>query len=101
MLRHSSLARYAVLMTVQHLVGAIERDWLRTTSDIRQLDNGFFCTDWWRGLDPKMSMRDFCSEWAFGSFFCSVVEGDEDATPPRPSTIEILLKRDVPVIFPP
>ena len=30
---------------------AISRDWARTQCDVRTLDDGTFCTDWWRGFD--------------------------------------------------
>jgi hypothetical protein len=88
-------------MTVKHVVEAIHRDWLRTTSDIRLLDNGAFCTDWWRGLNPAMSLSDFVSQWAFGNFFCTVDQGDLLADPPRQPSVAIHLGNNVPVFFPP
>ena len=99
-LRHVSLARFAVMLAVRHITEAIQRDWLRTSTDIRTLDNGFFCTDWWRGMDPKLSFAAFSAQWAFGSVFCTVDEGDADADPPRPASLEVLLGRDKPVRFP-
>jgi hypothetical protein len=42
-LRYISVARMAITEAVTLLVEAIERDWLRTSTDIRTLDKGFFC----------------------------------------------------------
>jgi hypothetical protein len=89
------------MMAVRHVSEALQRDWLRTSTDIRTLDNGFFCTDWWRGMDPKMTFEAFDTAWAYRSMLCTVDEGDAKATPPRPATIAIHLGDDKPVMFPP
>ena len=99
-LRDISPARLAILLAAKRLRGAIERDWLRVSEDIRTLDNGFFCADWWRGVDPQLSMEKFSSSWAFGSIFCTVTEGDEDAEPPLPASIAIHVGEDQPIPFP-
>ena len=99
-LRDISPARLAILLAVKQLRGAIERDWLRVSQDIRTLDNGFFCADWWRGVDPQLSIEKFNLSWAFGSIFCSVTEGDEDADPPLPASIAIYFGEDQPLPFP-
>ncbi len=79
---HVSLAQYAVMTAVRHLTEAIQCDWLQTSTDIRTLDNGYFCMDWWRGMDPKMSFEAFCTKWTHGSFFCKADEVDADIAPP-------------------
>ena len=99
-LRDISPARLAILLAVKQLRGAIERDWLRVSQDIRTLDNGFFCADWWRGVDPQLSIEKFNLSWAFGSIFCSVTEGDEDADPPLPASIAIHFGEDQTLPFP-
>jgi hypothetical protein len=100
-LRHVSLARYAIRLAVQSLKGAIERDWLRVSQDIRFLDNGCFCTDWWRGLDPKLSLSRFRSLWAHLGVFCVVDAGDDGAVPPRAASVTLRLGEDLPIPFPP
>jgi hypothetical protein len=99
-LRLVSVARYAVSNAVNAIVEAIQRDWLRASTDIRQLDNGYFCTEWWRGLDPKISFGDFCTSWTYGSVLCQADAGDADADPPRPASLQFFLGPDLPVPFP-
>jgi exonuclease III len=100
LLRGVSLARSAVMLAVQSLTEAAQRDWLRTTTDIRTLDGGFFCTEWWRGMDPQLKRADFSNSWAYGSVLCSVVEGDEEAAPPRAASLNLFLGQDLPLPFP-
>ena len=100
LLRGVSLARSAIMLAVQSLTEAAQRDWLRTTTDIRTLDGGFFCTEWWRGMDPKLKRADFSNGWAYGSVLCSVVEGDEEAVPPRAASLTLFLGQDLPLPFP-
>jgi hypothetical protein len=88
------------MLAVQSLTEAAQRDWLRTTTDIRTLDGGFFCTEWWRGMDPKLKRADFSNGWAYGSVLCSVVEGDEEAVPPRAASLTLFLGQDLPLPFP-
>ena len=48
--RHESFARRAVSsIAVESIIEAIQRDWQRTQGDIRQLDNGSFCSPTPRG----------------------------------------------------
>ncbi|GAX82201.1 hypothetical protein CEUSTIGMA_g9629.t1 [Chlamydomonas eustigma] len=39
----------AIALAASSLTDAIRRDWLRTTQDLRTIDNGFTCADWLRG----------------------------------------------------
>ena len=52
---------------------AIQRDWLRTKVDIRTLDDGAFCFDWWRGLNCSLSVAAFVSLWATPPVLCQLV----------------------------
>ena len=72
-----SFASRAVALAVQSLAGAIKRDWLRTQSDVRELDDGAFCHDWWRGLDCRMSIGRFERTWARLPLLCRLVHEDE------------------------
>ncbi len=51
---------------------AIQRDWLRTQLDIRTLDDGAFCMDWWRGMDCSLSTESFTQLWATPPILCEV-----------------------------
>ena len=55
----ASFARRAVLMALRHLVRVIQHDWTRTQSDVRQMDDGAYCVDWWRGFDCSLSVIKF------------------------------------------
>ena len=70
-LLRGTLARRAVTIALENIVGAIKRDWLRTQRDVRTLDDGFFCSAWWRGFDSVMSVDAFERQWA--PLFCRVV----------------------------
>jgi hypothetical protein len=59
-------------------VEAINRDWLRTQQDIRQLDDGAFCISWWRGFDSSLTVAKFIQQWAFQPLLCDV-EGEAPA----------------------
>jgi hypothetical protein len=61
-------------MAAESLLASISRDWRRVESDVRTLDSGVFCADWWRGLDVKLSLEVFGEEWARGAspLFCRV-----------------------------
>jgi hypothetical protein len=95
-----SQARRAVQEAVLSLVRAIQRDWLRTTTDIRTLDNGSFCTEWWRGMDPQLSLAKFRATWAHQGVFCVVDDGDAEAVPPRAPALTLRLGQDLPIPFP-
>ena len=56
-----------------HIVDTdIQRDWLRTQLDIRTLDDGAFCMDWWRGMDCSLSTESFTQLWATPPILCEV-----------------------------
>jgi hypothetical protein len=78
----------------------MERDWLRVSTDIRTLDNGYFCNDWWRGVDPHLSVEKFEASWAHQGILCVVVAGDDAAVPPRAPALVSRLGPDLPVRFP-
>ena len=90
-----TFARTAVSMAVETFTAAMQRDWLRTHTDVRTLDDGFFCTDWWRGFDRRLTVGQFVQQWATPPIVCSVDEsGDEPV-------LRVLISRDVPVLWPP
>jgi Reverse transcriptase (RNA-dependent DNA polymerase)/Ring finger domain len=93
-----TFARRATTMAVESLLDAIKRDWLRTQLDVRELDGGSFCQDWWRGFDVRLKVDDFIEDWAAGGFFCEV-RGDPPATQHGPDerTLHLLLGLDTPV----
>ena len=97
----ASPARLAVSMAVNIVREAIERDWLRTTTDIRQLDNGYFSVEWWRGQDPSLTFAQFEELWASPPVLCSATEGDPEADPPVPHSLVIRIDTDTPIPFPP
>ena len=88
-------------MAVSLIREAIERDWLRTTTDIRQLDNGYFSVEWWRGQDPSLTFAQFEELWASPPVLCSATEGDPEADPPVPHSLVIRIDTDTPIPFPP
>ena len=73
-----SFARRTALDIVHATTSAISRDWTRTQSDVRTLDDGHFCTDWWRGFDARITISSFISTWASPEVFCRV-----DREPPN------------------
>jgi hypothetical protein len=73
-----SFARRAVSLAISTVVSAIERDWRRSQSDVRQLDNGDFSRDWWRAVDASIDIGAFATRWATPAFLCDVV-GDKPA----------------------
>ena len=40
-----------------------DADWARTQQDVRTLDDGSFCSAWWRGFDAKLSQEEFEEQW--------------------------------------
>ena len=95
-LQDSSLPRQIIRLAIQHVHDAIARDWLRTQQDLRSLDDGAFCHDWWRGLDCSISVTAFATLWATPPFFCNLV-----GEPPRnleqdTRSMEILFPRELP-----
>lgn len=70
--RAESFSRQAARMAVETVRASITRDWRRTSEDVRSMDRGVFCADWWRGLDVQLSVEDFKEFWAKAPVFCSV-----------------------------
>jgi hypothetical protein len=70
-------------MAAESLLSSISWDWRRVESDVRTLDSGVFCADWWRGLDVKLSLEAFGEEWARGAspVFCRVQGEDLGPSP--------------------
>ena len=91
-------ARKAVTLAVESVVEAIKRDWLRTHTDVRQLDGGAFCNDWWRGFDVKLKVDDFIKAWADPPILCEV-RGEAPAFQQLVDTrtLDIRLGLDTPV----
>ena len=84
------LARKVVTLVVESLTEAIKRDWLRTHSDVRELDGGAFCNDWWRGFDVKLAVDDFIKIWADPPILCEV----------QGAALHLRIGMDVPVARP-
>ena len=82
---------------MEHIVEAIQRDWLRSHTDIRTLDNGSFCPAWWRGTNTKIKRLEFLERWSNPPFFCQLTDQDEDTT----VSLHLSIGVDKPIIFPP
>ena len=95
--QHQSVSRQVITIAVEHLVEAIQRDWLRSHTDIRTLDNGAFCPAWWRGTDTKIKRQEFLKRWSEPPFFCQLHDQDEDAA----VSLHLSIGVDKPIIFPP
>jgi hypothetical protein len=94
----TSFARCAVSLALETLVGAIQRDWLRTQQDVRTLDDGFFCQSWWRGFDTRLSVDDFARQWA--PLFCRVLGDVPAAGDPDTRSMVLCLDGEGPVPLP-
>lgn len=96
-----SFARQAVRLALQHLLGALQRDWARTQGDVRSLDAGGFCLDWWRGVDTVLTVDQFVTQWAQPPLLCRV-DGERPVLPGAPDarTLELLLGVAHPVPLP-
>lgn len=96
-----SFSRQAVHLALRHLLGALQRDWGRTQGDVRHLDAGGFCLDWWRGVDTVLTVDQFQKQWATPPLLCRVLG-------PRPAlaggadarTMELVLRPGHPVPLP-
>jgi hypothetical protein len=53
----------AINLTIHTLCEAIKRDWARTQQDMRMLDDGSFCSAWWRGFDARLTPEKFEEQW--------------------------------------
>ena len=82
-----SVIRLVVKMVRQ----AIKRDWMRTQLDIRSLDDGAFCMDWWRGLDCSLSVADFVSLWGTPQVLCCLAGDIPAQGQPDCRRLELLL----------
>ena len=95
--RHQSVSRQVITIAVEHIIEAIQRDWLRSHTDIRTLDNGSFCPAWWRGTDTKIKRRQFLELWSKPPFLCQIKDQDEDAA----VSLHLSIGVDKPILFPP
>ncbi|GAX86505.1 hypothetical protein CEUSTIGMA_g13912.t1, partial [Chlamydomonas eustigma] len=91
-----SFASQAIALAASSLTDAIRRDWLRTTQDLRTLDNGFTCADWLRGPAAIQRYSSFKKSWLSPPIFCSVTAEDTSKrlslhipAPPFPATVWI------------
>jgi len=96
-----SFACQAVSLALQHLLGALQRDWARTQGDVRHLDAGGFCLDWWRGVDTVLTVDQFKEQWAKPPLLCRVLgHPPQHRGDPDPRTLELLLRPGHPVPLP-
>jgi hypothetical protein len=56
-------AHRVIALVINKLTEAIARDWIRTQQDVRTLDDGSFCSAWWRGFDASLSQEAFEEQW--------------------------------------
>lgn len=90
-----SFASVAAGLAMDTVVGALRRDWLRTQRDVREMDSGGFCRDWWRGFDVRLTEEDFIDQWAAPPFLCRVQQQAG-----RRSQLVVLLSGGAPVALP-
>ena len=86
-----SFAHRVAKLVIASTNSAISRDWTRTQCDVRTLDDGTFCTDWWRGFDARLPLTQFIATWASPPIFCTVV-GAPPPDPAAPDTRTLLLR---------
>ena len=86
-----SFARRVALLVVDTVVSAIHRDWTRMQTDVRTLDDGHFCQDWWRGFDASISVEKFTATWAAPPILARVVQQDDPARPDAQPTISLVV----------
>ena len=98
---NATFAYKVVTMATEALLEAIKRDWLRTHTDVRQLDGGAFCNDWWRGFDVKLTVDGFIKTWADPPILCEV-RGAAPASSQEPDmrTLSLRFGLDEPVVRP-
>ena len=99
MLRPGSFARQVVAAVVGHINAAIRRDWARTQVDLRQLDDGAFCVDWWRGFDTALTVEQFELQWAVPPLLCEVA-GPGPAAGAATRSLHLRLGTDSPIPWP-
>jgi hypothetical protein len=73
-LHGASFANSAVRLAVRTLRSAIQRDWMRSGGNARQLQGGSFNGGWWRGFDSSITHSQFMALWARPAIFCRVEE---------------------------
>lgn len=97
-----SFARRAIRLALHHLLGAVQRDWARTQGDLRHMDAGGFCVDWWRGVDMVLTVDAFEKQWAQPPLLCRVL-GQRPLLPGSADArrLELLLSLGHPVPLPP
>jgi hypothetical protein len=95
--QHQSVSRQIITIAVEHIMEAIQRDWLRSHTDIRTLDNGAFCPAWWRGTDTKIKRQQFLDRWSKPPFLCQLKDQDDDAA----VSLHMSIGVDKPIMFPP
>ena len=96
----ASFAHKDASMAVESLVSAIQRDWCRTQEDIRSMDAGAFCTDWWRGLDGITEVSTFEKQWARPEILCRLVGTRPLQGAPDNRTLELRFGTAFPVPVP-
>ncbi|GAX86684.1 hypothetical protein CEUSTIGMA_g14091.t1 [Chlamydomonas eustigma] len=91
-----SFGSQTIALAASSLTDAIRRDWLRTTQDLRTLDNGFTCADWLRGHASIQRYSSFEKSWLSPPIFCSVTAENTSKrlslhipVPPFPATVRI------------
>lgn len=99
---HVSFAHKAASLAVDTITSAIARDWRRTQASVRSLDDGAFCTDWWRGFDGCMTVTKFEKQWARPPILCRL-HGERPNHPldDDDRTLEVRLDALHPVPIPP
>jgi hypothetical protein len=97
-----SFAHRVAAEVCRTLAAAVQRDWLRTGAQVRSLDGGLFCVDWWRGSEFALSRRRFVELWAKPAIFCKVVGRIARTGPPLPPPrLDLLVGMGLPLALPP
>ena len=94
-----SFARRVAKLVIASTNSAISRDWTRTQCDVRTLDDGTFCTDWWRGFDARLPLSQFIATWALPPIFCTVAGAPPlDPAAPDTRTLDLRLSASSPLV---
>jgi hypothetical protein len=98
----SSFSHRACKLAVDSIVAAVGRDWQRTDHDLRNLDDGFMCRDWWRGVDTRISKARFVTQWTTPGIFCTLSGAAPAQAGARDARrLRLRLRWDRPVPLPP
>ena len=101
-LHRGSFARRVAILVVDTVISAIQRDWIRTQEDVRTLDDGHFCHDWWRGFDVSIPLDRFVKLWASPPALCRVVTHPPAQIGGQPSySLDLHISRTAPLPLPP